>query len=212
MRTTASAFALSVLAAISTAVTVPAHAGVLPGQVQISELMANSNTPIDADGEWVELRNSTPLPLPLGLIRLQDAAGNFFEMSPGRVLDPNGFFLFTRSDNNFVNGGIQITDYVYGGSFSLNNGGDTVTLFSDGVLVDSVTYAAPPAGVSLNFTDAGVSYPSTNRYFDDLNHYGSPRSANEIMAAIPEPETYALMLAGLGLLGFAARRRRALQP
>jgi hypothetical protein len=29
------------------------------------------------------------------------------------------------------------------------------------------------------------------------------------IAAIPEPETYALMLAGLGLLGFVARRRRA---
>ena len=28
------------------------------------------------------------------------------------------------------------------------------------------------------------------------------------VAAVPEPETYALMLAGLGLVGFAARRRR----
>ncbi|MDP2810071.1 MAG: FxDxF family PEP-CTERM protein [Rhodocyclaceae bacterium] len=28
------------------------------------------------------------------------------------------------------------------------------------------------------------------------------------MAAVPEPETYAMMLAGLGLLGFAARRRK----
>jgi hypothetical protein len=28
------------------------------------------------------------------------------------------------------------------------------------------------------------------------------------LAAIPEPQTYALLLAGLGLLGFAARRRR----
>jgi hypothetical protein len=28
------------------------------------------------------------------------------------------------------------------------------------------------------------------------------------VAAIPEPETYALMLAGLGLIGAAARRRR----
>lgn len=28
------------------------------------------------------------------------------------------------------------------------------------------------------------------------------------LAAIPEPETYAMLLAGLGLLGFAARRRK----
>jgi len=28
------------------------------------------------------------------------------------------------------------------------------------------------------------------------------------VAAIPEPETYAILLAGLGLLGFVARRRK----
>jgi len=31
---------------------------------------------------------------------------------------------------------------------------------------------------------------------------------NVNIAAVPEPETYALMMAGLGLIGFAARRRR----
>ena len=31
----------------------------------------------------------------------------------------------------------------------------------------------------------------------------------DAVAAIPEPQTYALLLAGLGLLGFAARRRRS---
>jgi hypothetical protein len=30
-----------------------------------------------------------------------------------------------------------------------------------------------------------------------------------VAVAIPEPETYALLLAGLGLLGFAARRRQS---
>ncbi len=32
--------------------------------------------------------------------------------------------------------------------------------------------------------------------------------ANIALAPVPEPETYAMMLAGLGLLGFTARRRR----
>jgi len=32
---------------------------------------------------------------------------------------------------------------------------------------------------------------------------------NVSVAAVPEPETYALMLAGLGLLGFMARRKKA---
>jgi hypothetical protein len=29
------------------------------------------------------------------------------------------------------------------------------------------------------------------------------------VSVVPEPETYALMLAGLGIMGFVARRRRA---
>ncbi len=39
-------------------------------------------------------------------------------------------------------------------------------------------------------------------------YYGDGIALDDIrVAAVPEPETYALMLAGLGLVGFAARRR-----
>jgi len=31
------------------------------------------------------------------------------------------------------------------------------------------------------------------------------------VTAVPEPETYAMLLAGLGLVGFMARRRKAKQ-
>jgi len=33
--------------------------------------------------------------------------------------------------------------------------------------------------------------------------------ADVALAPVPEPETYAMMLGGLGLLGFMARRRKA---
>jgi hypothetical protein len=36
-------------------------------------------------------------------------------------------------------------------------------------------------------------------------------SATPAVTAVPEPETYALMLAGLGLIGGIARRRKAKQ-
>ena len=49
--------------------------------------------------------------------------------------------------------------------------------------------------------------------FEDLN--GGPFDYNDLsfsftntIAAVPEPETYAMLLAGLGLLGFAARRKK----
>ena len=38
--------------------------------------------------------------------------------------------------------------------------------------------------------------------------YSGDQNFNVPVAVVPEPETYAMMLAGLGLLGFTARRRR----
>ena len=34
-------------------------------------------------------------------------------------------------------------------------------------------------------------------------------AANLQVAAVPEPETYAMMIAGLGLMGFMVRRKKA---
>ena len=41
----------------------------------------------------------------------------------------------------------------------------------------------------------------------NVNEVGLDDVSLTAIIAIPEPETYALLLAGLGLLGFAARRR-----
>jgi hypothetical protein len=40
--------------------------------------------------------------------------------------------------------------------------------------------------------------------------FGSKGFSGFQVAAVPEPETYAMLLAGLGLLGFTAYRRKSL--
>ena len=69
------------------------------------------------------------------------------------------------------------------------------------------------------WTSTMFSPITSNSYdfiFDDGSQRFAPRSQpfyafmvrDGDVAAIPEPETYALMLAGLGLVGFAAKRRK----
>lgn len=69
--------------------------------------------------------------------------------------------------------------------------------------VDVSSTTTAPTFVSLNwggltsvkFTTSGVG--QTHSAIDNIT-----------INAVPEPETYAMMLAGLGILGFAARRKR----
>jgi hypothetical protein len=58
--------------------------------------------------------------------------------------------------------------------------------------------ALQPGAVTLQIIDVTTAGVGNDFALDDLS-----------VAAIPEPETYALLLAGLGALGAAARKKRA---
>jgi len=87
--------------------------------------------------------------------------------------------------------------------------------FSGGVHAGSVTATDPSSSyLGSLFLEAGL-----HEFSFDISRPGtlfgrSPYfvidgvSVTEQVSAVPEPETYAMLLAGLGLLGFLARRRK----
>ncbi|WP_428503267.1 lamin tail domain-containing protein [Roseateles sp.] len=112
--------------------------------------------------------------------------------------------------------GLQIGLYK-GAGVGLSTGGDAVNIFNaSGVLQARVAFGASGTTAPLqtfdnaaglnNSTISQLSAVGVNGAFlsADGQEIGSP---GLIAAAVPEPESYALMLAGLGLLAAGARKR-----
>lgn len=96
---------------------------------------------------------------------------------------------------------------------------------SQTVSYNAVTHELTMTG-TFNDLTSGLSYAVSDAKIVDLNaKFGSTmyvgftggtggtdadqRITSFSVSAVPEPETYTMMLAGLGLVGFAARRRKA---
>jgi hypothetical protein len=72
--------------------------------------------------------------------------------------------------------------------------------------IDKLAYAdCAPGGMMGSTCMTGTSIAG----YGATGTMGGYPLSQTITAAVPEPETYAMMMAGLGLVGFMARRRRA---
>jgi hypothetical protein len=60
----------------------------------------------------------------------------------------------------------------------------------------------------LNYTATSTGLASFSFHNAGGDNVGALLDNVKVTAAVPEPETYAMLVAGLGLLGFMARRRR----
>jgi hypothetical protein len=97
----------------------------------------------------------------------------------------------TVATGSLLNGGFHVFPGLANGDFAVRVAANAVGGFFSGIPIIDMT------GVNTSIIGVGPGA------FQNATILGSGN-----VQAIPEPETYALMLAGLGALGFVARRRR----
>jgi len=125
--------------------------------------------------------------------------------------------LFDGPEYNDVNEVAQITAFWTGGSTSITL---TATGLNSAVLTGSGSFASVGSGAKSGGTGAwDIFNPFGNQkvekvVFSSLKGIGCSGCTNQTdytlvsVTAVPEPESYAMMLAGLGLMGAIARRRK----
>jgi hypothetical protein len=177
------------------------------------ELLSNGSFEADAQGagSWnnysnltgwsggvagIELRNNVEGVAAHGVnfVELDTTANSSISQSIQTVLNRSYTLTFQFQDRANVNSLSQGLDVTWGGASvasvnnSLNGGWETrtYTLIGNGSLE------------ALKFTAAGTS-DSLGTSLDNIS----------LTSAVPEPETYGMMLAGLAAIGLIARRRKA---
>lgn len=118
----------------------------------------------------------------------------------------------TGTHSNFLTGNWYSTEtwgglsVASGGTF--NFGGLDIDLIET-IVPPEVTAAIPiPGGPSLAHASVSVFFSDGSSGVASLVQQNWDFDQDLVINAVPEPETYAMLLAGLGLVGFSVRRRQ----
>ena len=128
----------------------------------------------------------------------------------GSFSDVYTFTLTEPSDS--ITSAVSLEQPGFGGGFDYKIDNGNFALYSDadgdgtgGTLVSSTTFGGDSTSLTANSLAAGSYYWVVAG--NASGNLGGIYNFTTNTAPVPEPETYALMLAGLGLLGFVGKRR-----
>jgi hypothetical protein len=107
----------------------------------------------------------------------------------------------------FVNGQISAIDFLNNDDFS---GFSVEALLANSVINNDPAYDLPNAlaAIKIRSTGLGIAANGDNWWGTPVaNAAGGRLNVLAVVTPVPEPESYAMFLAGLTMLGFTARRR-----
>ena len=215
-------------AALAAVFAAPANAGII-----ISEVApwgsSTSSPAIPYATDWFELANTGASAVNISGWKMDDNSASFASavaLTGITSIAAHESVIFTENPatasflSTWFGGtppaGLQIGNYT-GSGVGLSQSGDAVNIYNgSGVLQASVSFGASDSvspyqtfdnAAGLTGTITQLSVAGTNGAFvatNDAQEIGSPGT----IAAVPEADTYTMMLAGLGVVGFAARRTR----
>jgi len=125
-----------------------------PGQLVITEIMANPNAVDDVLGEWFEVRNVSASPISLMGLTLATAS-NSTTVASDVIVPPGGIIVLGRNADPVANGGVVVA-YAYGDAIPLPNNNMVLTISREGVVIDAVSFPglAAVAGKSFSLNPA----------------------------------------------------------
>ena len=181
-----------------------------------TELITNGSFEAEvlADGTWATFANLTGWTGGSHGIELRNNV-------VGSAYDGHNFVELDTSANSSMTqtvattaGALYNLSFAFSPRENLGIKSNGIKVFWDNVLVGSYKAAGGPNGnvwstESLVLTGTGSSSVLTFKAFGTSDSLGSSLDAVSLTTAVPEPETYAMLMAGLGMMGVVARRRKA---
>lgn len=142
-----------------------------PGDLLISEYMANPAAVPDQQGEYVELYNTTALPISLQGCTLYDARDRFAAVNDELIVPAQGFAVLGRSATPHTDA--HLPDLPR--SFSLSNiGGDYIMLVCDETTVSFTAYRGFQAsGIAMELKSS-QGHPSGSTQEEDYQPAAQP--------------------------------------